>query len=96
METKKLSILSIDCDWITSLKQQEELLSFVIPIIYNHTDIKTAYSHKDIYPLFTHGHDEYDLINIDHHHDFHYEKNLNTKTDFFSLDPICFVRSLIS
>jgi hypothetical protein len=72
METKKLSILSIDCDWITSLKQQEELLSFAIPIIYNHTDIKTAYSHKDIYPLFTHGHDEYNLINIDHHHDFHY------------------------
>tara|TARA_R100000988_G_scaffold81288_1_gene44590 strand:- start:122 stop:634 length:513 start_codon:yes stop_codon:yes gene_type:complete len=81
METKKLSILSIDCDWITSLKHQEELLSFAIPIIYNHTDIKTAYSHKDIYPLFTHGYDEYNLINIDHHHDFHYEKCLDSITE---------------
>jgi hypothetical protein len=70
---KKLNILSVDCDWITNLKQQEELLSFIIPLIYNHTDIKISYSHKDIYPLFTHGYDEYNLINIDHHHDFYYE-----------------------
>ena len=73
MKTKKLNILSIDCDWILNLKQHEELLSFSIPIIYNHTDIKTAYSHRDIYTLFTHGYDEYNLINIDHHHDFHYD-----------------------
>tara|TARA_R100001530_G_C4203707_1_gene125465 strand:- start:45 stop:542 length:498 start_codon:yes stop_codon:yes gene_type:complete len=71
---KKLDILSIDCDWIINFKQQEELLSFAIPIIYNHADVKTAYSHKEIYPLFTHGYDEYNLINIDHHHDFHYDE----------------------
>jgi hypothetical protein len=47
MTTKKLDVLSIDCDWITNLKQQEELLSFAIPLIYNHTNIKTA--------LTTHG-----------------------------------------
>ena len=78
---KKLNILSIDCDWITNLKQQEELLSFAIPILYNHTNIKTAYSHKDIYPLFVHGYDEYNLINIDHHHDFHYNKELDILTE---------------
>ena len=69
---KKINILSLDCDWITNIKQQEELLSFIIPIIYDHTDIVTTYSHNEIYPLFTHGYDEYNLINIDHHHDFHY------------------------
>ena len=77
MTTKKLNILSIDCDWITNLKQQEELLSFIIPLIYNHTNIKIAYSHKDIYPLFVHGYDEYNLINIDHHHDFSYKEKDN-------------------
>jgi hypothetical protein len=72
---KKLDILSIDCDWIMNLKQQEELLRFTIPLIYSHENIKTSYSHDKIYPLFTHGYDEYNLINIDHHHDFHYGYN---------------------
>jgi len=77
MTTKKLSILSIDFDWITNLKQQEELLTFLIPLIYTHKDIILAYSHIKIYPIFTHGYDEYNLINIDHHHDFHYGRDLN-------------------
>ena len=77
MTLKKLDILSIDFDWITNLKQQEELLSFLIPIIYNNKNIITTYLHDKIYPLFRHGYDEYNLINIDHHHDFHYKQNLN-------------------
>ena len=77
MKIKKLNILSIDCDWIINSKQQEELLSFVIPLIYSHTNIEMAYSHDKIYPLFVHGYDEYNLINIDHHHDFHYGKELD-------------------
>jgi|TARA_E500000318_G_C3420814_1_gene157231 hypothetical protein len=78
METiKKLNILSIDCDWITNFKQQEDLLSFLIPLIYSHQNITLDLSHDKIYPLFTHGYDEFNLINIDHHHDFHYGKNLN-------------------
>ena len=77
MTLKKLDILSIDFDWITNLKQQEELLSFLIPIIYNNKNIITTYSHEKIYPLFRHGYDEYNLINIDHHHDFHYKQNIN-------------------
>ena len=82
METiKRLNILSIDCDWITNFKQQEDLLSFLIPLIYSHKDIVLALSHDKIYPLFTHGYDEYNLINIDHHHDFHYNKNLDTLTE---------------
>ena len=72
MTTKKLDILSIDCDWIVSLKHQEELLSFIIPLLYKHNDIKLSLTHRDIYPLFTHGYDEYNLINVDHHHDFSY------------------------
>jgi len=72
MTTKKLDILSIDFDWIHNLKQQEELLTFLIPIIYSHEDIILDYSHDKIYPIFTHGYDEYNLTNIDHHHDFFY------------------------
>lgn len=77
MTTKKFNILSIDCDWIIHLKQQEELLSFLIPLLYKHNDIKLSLNHKDIYPLFTHGYDEYNLINIDHHHDFFYREEQN-------------------
>jgi hypothetical protein len=78
MTTKKLNILSVDFDWITNLKQQEELLTFLIPIVYSHKDIILSYSHDNIYPIFTHGYDEYNLTNIDHHHDFHYGKNFNS------------------
>ncbi len=72
-KTKKLDILSVDFDWILNLKQQEELLSFIIPIIYNHSNITMSLSHDNIYPIFTHGYDEYNLFNIDHHHDYHYK-----------------------
>ena len=71
---KKLDILSVDFDWIWNLKQQEDLLSFIVPIIYSHNDITMALSHEKIYPLFKHGFDEYNLFNIDHHHDFFYKK----------------------
>jgi|TARA_R110002012_G_scaffold6913_1_gene32910 hypothetical protein len=75
VEIKKLDILSVDFDWILNLKQQEELLSFLIPIIYKHNDITISLSHDKIYPIFTHGYDEYNLFNIDHHHDYHYDKS---------------------
>tara|TARA_R100001163_G_C5067934_1_gene207511 strand:+ start:2248 stop:2745 length:498 start_codon:yes stop_codon:yes gene_type:complete len=73
--TKKLNILSIDFDWILNARQQEDLLSFLIPIIYKHKDIIMALSHDKIYTLFDHGFDEYNLFNIDHHHDYYYDKN---------------------
>ena len=82
---KKLDILSIDCDWILSLKQQEELLSFIIPLLYTHTNVITSLVHHTMYPMFEHGYDEYNLINIDHHHDFHYGKNLDVLNEGNSL-----------
>ena len=80
MTTKKLNILSIDCDWITNLNQQEDLLTFIIPLIYSHENITLSLTHDKIYSLFTHGYDEYNLINIDHH-DFHYNRELNILTE---------------
>ena len=70
--TDKLDILSVDFDWVENLKQQEELLTFLIPLIYDHEDITIAYLHDKIYSLITHGYNEYNIINIDHHHDFCY------------------------
>jgi|TARA_E500000318_G_C3429427_1_gene160507 hypothetical protein len=72
MTIKKLDILSVDFDWIRNARQQEELLNFLIPIVYSYKDITLSYSHDKIYPIFTHGYDEYNLVNIDHHHDFFY------------------------
>ena len=72
MIIKKLDILSIDFDWILNLRQQEDLLSFVIPIINSHDNITMELSHDKIYPLFEHGFDEYNIFNIDHHHDYFY------------------------
>jgi len=72
---KKLNILSVDCDWIKSLRHQEDLLSFLIPLLFTHKEIILAYTHDHIYSHFTHGYDEYNLYNIDHHHDYSYENS---------------------
>lgn len=69
---ESLDILSVDFDWILDARQQEDLLSFIIPIIYNHKNVTINYRHKEIHTLFSHGYNEYNLINIDHHHDFLY------------------------
>jgi len=71
---KKLNILSIDCDWVISLRHQEDLLSFTIPLLFKHENIILDYSHDKIYTHFTHNYDEYNLYNIDHHHDYAYCK----------------------
>ena len=71
----KFNMLSVDLDWITSYRQQEELLVFLLPLISTHKNITTAYWHDAIYPHFPHGYDEYNLINIDHHHDISYDKD---------------------
>ena len=52
MTIKKLDVLSVDFDWIISLKHQEELLRYIIPIVYRHDDIYLGYTHDKIYPLF--------------------------------------------
>ena len=72
MTDKKLDILSVDFDWIENSRQQEELLTFLIPLIYDHKDITMAYMHEKIFPLISHGYDEYNIINIDHHHEIGY------------------------
>jgi|TARA_R100001460_G_scaffold86484_1_gene127965 hypothetical protein len=74
MTDKKLDILSVDFDWIENSRQQEELLTFLIPLIYDHKDITMAYMHEKIFSLISHGYDEYNIINIDHHHDFCYRE----------------------
>ena len=68
--SKIFNILSIDCDWVRSLKHQEDLLSFLIPILIDGKEIHLAYDHDKIYSLFPHGYEEYNLINVDHHHDY--------------------------
>jgi len=72
MKIKKFNILSIDFDWIQNLRQQEELLNYLIPLIYSHDKIILSYTHDKIFPFFKHGYDEYNLFNIDHHHDIFY------------------------
>ena len=74
MKEKKLNILSIDCDWVRCLRTQQDLISFVVPLLFNNSDIILSYDHHKIYPYFIHGYDEYNLINIDHHHDYAYLK----------------------
>ena len=75
------NILSVDCDWVRSLKHQEELLSFLLPILFSSNKIYLGYDHNKIYPLFPHNYDEYNLINIDHHHDYLYTEAQMAKVD---------------
>jgi|TARA_R100000482_G_C5076355_1_gene123869 hypothetical protein len=74
---KKLDILSIDCDWIRCERTQQDFLSFVIPFLFNNSNIVLAYNHDKIIPIFEHGYDEYNLYNIDHHHDYAYNDHVN-------------------
>ena len=69
---KKLNILSIDCDWVRDMRGQQDLLSFTIPLLFKNSEIILGDDHQEIYPHFTHGYDEYNLWNIDHHHDYSY------------------------
>ena len=78
---KKHSILSVDCDWVRSLKHQEELFSFLLPLLFSSNKIYLGYDHNHIYPLFPHNYDEYNLINIDHHHDYLYHEAQKAKID---------------
>jgi len=76
MKEKKLNILSVDCDWIQNLKSQQDLISFVIPLLFKDSEIILNYDNHKIYPYFLHGYDEYNLWNIDHHHDYAYDQYL--------------------
>ena len=90
MKEKKLNILSIDCDWVRCLRTQQDLISFVVPLLFNNSDIILSYDHHKIYPYFIHGYDEYNLINIDHHHDYAYLKyqNLNEGNWIYHLSNV--------
>ena len=65
MTINKFDILSVDFDWIQNLRQQEELLNYLIPLIYNHDNIILSYTHDKIFPFFKHGYDEYNLLCLD-------------------------------
>jgi hypothetical protein len=71
------NILSIDFDWIESLKDMEELIVYIYKNINKDKKIIFSYYHDNIYPLFKHGVDEYNLINIDKHHDYSHDVNKN-------------------
>jgi hypothetical protein len=66
------NILSIDFDWIESLKDMEELIVYINKNIDKDKKIIFSYYHDNIYSLFNHNIDEYNLINIDKHHDYIY------------------------
>jgi len=72
MNNKQFNILSIDFDWIQSLKHQQELLTYIFKNIDTNKDIVFSNDHDAIYTLFKHGFDEINLVNIDHHHDYAY------------------------
>jgi len=75
---KKYRVLSIDCDWVLTLKHQTDLLSFLIPILNNHNKIFFSYMHHDINKYFNLNFEECDIVNIDHHHDAGYDLKKNS------------------
>jgi len=77
MKEKKFNILSIDCDWVRCMRTQQDLISFLIPLIFKNSNIIMDYDHDKIYSHFAHGYDEYNLFNVDHHHDYGYDDHKN-------------------
>jgi hypothetical protein len=67
---KELNILSVDFDWVVTLKHQQELLTYLFKNIDTNKDIIFSNNHIDMYSLFKHGFNKINLINIDHHHDY--------------------------
>ena len=74
---KKLNVLSIDCDWIRCERTQQDFMSFVVPLLFNNSNIILNYHHDKIFSHFIEGYDEYNLYNIDHHHDYGYSDHVN-------------------
>jgi hypothetical protein len=80
MKNKPVNILSVDFDWIKNLNQAEDLLSFLIPLLENRPrkTIFLSYHHQYINKIFNEDIDtEYNLYNIDDHHDYLYENTTN-------------------
>jgi len=78
----KYSVLSIDCDWILSLKHQYELFKYLIPVLNKYKTIKFSYNHHDINKYFNFQNvstfESCDIFNVDNHHDAGYEEKRQT------------------
>jgi len=68
------NVLSVDCDWVLSLKHQIELLSFLLPILNSNKKIIFDYNHHNINKYFNLNFDVCNLYNIDDHHDAGYKE----------------------
>jgi len=71
------NVLSIDCDWITTLKNQREFLPFIIPILNQNKKIIFEIDHHNINKYFNLKFEFCNLYNIDHHHDAGYQPEKN-------------------
>jgi len=80
-DIKIQNILSIDFDWVESLKDMEELIVYINKNVNKDKKITFSYYHDNIYSLFKHGVNEYNLVNIDKHHDYSYNINKNNMID---------------
>jgi len=69
------NILTLDCDWVLSVKHLTELFTFIIPILKNNKKIIFDYNHHNINKYFNLNFDECNLYNIDDHHDAGYDEN---------------------
>ena len=76
-DIKIQNILSIDFDWVESLKDIEELIVYINKNVNKDKKITFSYYHDNIYSLFKHDINEYNLVNIDKHHDYAYDINKN-------------------
>jgi hypothetical protein len=86
---KELNILSVDFDWVVTLKHQQELLTYLFKNIDTNKDIIFSNNHIDMYSLFKHGFNKINLINIDHHHDYFYNNDeLNDGNWLYHLSKI--------
>ena len=85
-------ILSIDCDWVKSASQHQDLLSYFIDKVKDVKEVYFSEEHQFHYPFVP---SNTILVNIDEHHDMGYNDKQYQNMDKGIMDEASWVLALI-
>ena len=90
--SQNVYILSIDCDWVSSPSQYQDLLSYFTEKVKDVEEVYFSGDHQFHYP---HIPSNSILVNIDHHHDMGYQDFQYQNMEKGLMDEASWVLALI-